>query len=90
MWLRISPLRLSFLFNLTAMTTTYYWGNKNYPFRYYTYSYRQTIISDRCERHLYFDDLLKADSKWDFYLAASLGFAIVHTAKHGKRILWRS
>lgn len=51
----------------------YYWGNKNYPYRYY--SYRQTVIPVGVKGTYYFDQLLKAKSKWDFYLAGSLGYA---------------
>lgn len=51
----------------------YYWGNKNYPYR--NYSYRTTVIPVGVKATYYFDQLLKANSKWDFYLAASLGFA---------------
>ncbi len=51
----------------------YYWGNKNYPFR--NYSYRTTVIPVGVKATYYFDQLLKANSKWDFYLAASIGFA---------------
>jgi hypothetical protein len=54
----------------------YYWGgNKNFPPNYYTY--RETVIPIGAKGTYYFDDLLEANSKWDFYLAASLGFAIV-------------
>lgn len=55
----------------------YYWGdyNKNYPYK--NYYYRETVIPIGAKGTYYFDDLLKANSKWDFYLAGSLGFAIV-------------
>lgn len=56
-------------------SNSYYWGNKNYPYRYYTY--RETVVPVGLKGTYYFDDLLKANSKWDFYLAGSLGFAIV-------------
>lgn len=52
----------------------YYWGNPNYPYKHY--SYRQTVIPIGVKASYYFDDLLNAGSKWDFYLAGSLGFAI--------------
>jgi|ERR1035437_5781306 hypothetical protein len=55
----------------------YYWGNKNYPDRYYYY--RQTVIPIGVKGSYYFDELLKAGPKWDFYLAASLGIAIRKT-----------
>lgn len=60
-----------------SYSNNYYWGNKNYPYRYY--SYRETVIPIGLKGTYYFDDLLKANSKWDFYLAGSLGFAIVST-----------
>jgi hypothetical protein len=61
-------------------TNSYYWRdyNKNFPYKYYTY--RETVIPIGAKGTYYFDDLLKAGSKWDFYLAASLGFAIVNTS----------
>jgi len=51
----------------------YYWGNKDYPYR--NYRYRQTVIPVGVKGTYYFDQLLKANAKWDFYLAGSLGFA---------------
>lgn len=60
-----------------SFTRSYYWGNKNYPYRYYTY--RETVIPIGVKGSYYFDDLLNAGSKWDFYLAGSLGFAIVNS-----------
>lgn len=53
---------------------TYYWGNKNYPYRYYSYS--ETVIPVGAKVSYYFDELLKANKKWDFYLASTLGFQI--------------
>lgn len=50
-----------------------YWGNPKYPYR--DYSYRQTVIPIGIKGTYYFDQILKAGSKWDFYLAGSLGFA---------------
>lgn len=55
----------------------YYWGNNNYPYRYY--SYRQTVVPIGVKGTYYFDDAFNAGSKWDFYGAASLGFAIVRS-----------
>jgi hypothetical protein len=52
----------------------YYWGNKNYPYRNYTY--RETSIPIGIKGAYYFDKLLKAGPKWDFYLGASLGFVL--------------
>ncbi len=57
-----------------------YWGDYNnpkYPYRYY--SYRQTVIPIGIKGSYYFDQLLGAGPKWDFYLAGSLGFAIRNT-----------
>jgi hypothetical protein len=55
----------------------YYWGNPNYPYK--NYSYRQTVIPIGVKGSYYFDELLNAGSRWDFYLGASLGFAIRKT-----------
>jgi hypothetical protein len=66
--------------SFSSYSNSYYWGdkNKNYPYRYYTY--RETVIPIGAKGTYYFDDLLKANSKWDFYLAGSLGFAIVNSS----------
>jgi hypothetical protein len=50
----------------------YYWSNDNY-------TYRETVIPVGLKGSYYFDELLEANSKWDFYAAASLGFAIVNS-----------
>jgi len=55
----------------------YYWGNPNNPPR--NYYYRQTVIPIGVKGTYYFDNLLHANSDWDFYLGASLGFAIRKT-----------
>jgi len=55
----------------------YYWGNDKYAYR--DYAYRTTVIPVGVKGTYYFDQLLRAGSKWDFYLAASLGFAIRKT-----------
>ena len=55
----------------------YYWGNPNNPYKYYYY--RQTVIPLGVKGTYYFDQFLHANSKWDFYLAASLGLAIRKT-----------
>jgi hypothetical protein len=59
-----------------TFSDSYYWGNPNNPYRYYRY--RETVIPLGLKGTYYFDDLLKANSKWDFYLAGTLGFAIVN------------
>lgn len=52
----------------------YYWGNPKYPYK--NYYYRQTVIPIGIKGSYYFDRILNAGPKWDFYLAGSLGFAI--------------
>ena len=54
-----------------------YWGNPNRP--YQNYYYRQTVVPIGVKGTYYFDRLLHAGSRWDFYLAGSLGFAIRST-----------
>lgn len=55
-----------------------YWGNKNYPNRYY--DYRVTVIPIGVKGTYYFDELFNAsNNKWDFYASGSLGFAIRNT-----------
>jgi hypothetical protein len=44
-----------------------------------SYSYHETVIPVGVKGAYYFDELLDANSKWDFYLAGSLGFAIVNS-----------
>lgn len=48
-----------------------YWGNPNYPYR--DYYYRETFIPVGVKGTYYFDELVEADEKWDFYAGASLG-----------------
>ncbi|MBP1641019.1 MAG: hypothetical protein H6Q17_2602 [Bacteroidetes bacterium] len=46
---------------------------------FYTYrdrDYRETVIPLAVKGTYYFDRLLNANSRWDFYLAGSLGFAL--------------
>jgi len=61
-----------------SYTKRYNWNNKNFPDRYYTY--RETVIPIGVKGSYYFDSLLGASDKWDFYLAGSLGFAIVKSS----------
>src|SRR6478752_460009 len=63
--------------SFSHFSNEYYWGNNNHPAQYYTYS--QTIIPIGVKGTYYFDELLQAGSKWDFYLGGSLGFAIVNS-----------
>jgi hypothetical protein len=55
----------------------YYWGNPQKPYR--DYSYRQTVVPVGVKVTYYFDELLKAGNKWDFYAAGSAGVAIRKT-----------
>ena len=61
--------------------SSYYWGNPHYPYQYY--SYRVTYIPLGAKGTYYFDELLKAKEKWDFYAALSIG------AAYGKTV-WES
>ena len=63
-----------------SYSNKYYWGDKhnNYPYKYYYY--RETVIPIGVKGAYYFDQLFKANSKWDFYAAGSLGFAIVNSS----------
>ncbi len=57
----------------------YYWGNPNKPNwdpSYRQYYYRETAVPIGVKGSYYFDQLLHAGSKWDFYAAGSLGFVI--------------
>jgi hypothetical protein len=63
--------------SIASSSRKYYWGDKDHPERYYTY--RQTVIPIGVKGTLYLDDLVHASSKWDFYLAGSIGFAIVNS-----------
>ena len=54
-----------------------YWGNHNNPYR--NYYYHETVIPMGVKGSYYFDRLLGAGPKWDFYLAGSLGFVIRKT-----------
>lgn len=56
---------------------SYYWGDNDNVYR--DYHYRQTVIPIGIKGTYYFDDLLGAGPKWDFYMAGSLGFAIVRS-----------
>lgn len=54
-----------------------YWGNPNYPYK--NYYYRQTVIPIGLKGSYYFDQFLGAGPAWDFYLGASVGFALRKT-----------
>ena len=59
-----------------TLSRNYFWGNNNTIYRNYTY--RETVIPIGIKGSYYFDNFLKANPKWDFYLAGSVGFAIVN------------
>jgi len=65
--------------SLYSYKTGYYWGDdhNNYPYR--LYYYHETVIPIGVKGTYYFDQLLNANDKWDFYLAGSLGFSIVNS-----------
>jgi hypothetical protein len=44
------------------------------------YGYRESVIPIGVKGSYYFDEILNANSNWDFYLAGSLGFSIVKTS----------
>lgn len=54
----------------------YYKGNPHENNEYYYY---ETVIPVGAKGTYYFDELLKANNKWDFYAAGSLGFAIANS-----------
>jgi hypothetical protein len=51
----------------------YYWGSANHPYGYYRY--RETVVPVGVKGAYYFDQLFHASERWDFYAAASIGFA---------------
>lgn len=55
----------------------YYWKYKDEPYR--NYSYRTVVVPVGVKGTYYFDQLFKANEKWDFYAAASVGFAFRNT-----------
>ncbi len=54
-----------------------YWGSPLYPTR--DYYYKESVMPIGVKGTYYFDELLNAGPNWDFYLGASLGFAIRKT-----------
>ena len=60
-----------------SYTDNNYWGDPHNPYRYY--NYRETVMPLGVKGSYYFDRLLGAGPHWDFYLAASLGFALRST-----------
>jgi hypothetical protein len=67
-------------FTLAPFVNVYSYSNRYYlnnPYR--EYIYRVSVIPVGVKGSYYFDALLGAGSKWDFYGAASVGFAFVRT-----------
>jgi hypothetical protein len=58
------------LVNLYSYSRPYNWKSKDYY-------YRESAVQLGAKATYYFDELLQAGSKWDFYLAGSLGFTFV-------------
>lgn len=48
-----------------------------YTYHQYDYYYKETVIPLGVKGTYYFDQILGANTDWDFYLAGSLGFVIV-------------
>lgn len=68
-------------FTLAPFISFYSYRN-NYDRKSGYYFYRETVVPIGVKGTYYFDSLLEADSKWDFYLAGSLGFAIRNVSWH--------
>jgi hypothetical protein len=51
----------------------YYWGTKDVPHR--NYYYKTVVVPVGVKGTYYFDQLFRANAKWDFYAAGSVGFA---------------
>jgi hypothetical protein len=49
-------------------------------FTYHRNYYQETVIPIGVKGTYYFDQILRANPNWDFYLAGSLGFSLVHTS----------
>lgn len=61
--------------NIHTHRRGYYWGDNNHPSK--TYYYRETGLALGVKGTYYFDNILQAGSKWDFYLAGSIGFMAI-------------
>jgi len=60
-------------FTLAPFLTLY-----SYRDYYNNHYYRETVIPVGVKGTIYLDQLLNAGSRWDFYVAGSLGFAIIN------------
>lgn len=70
--LTVAPFISAFTYN-----NYIYWGDEYTPYR--DYSYHRTVVPVGGKATYYFDGLLNAGKKWDFYAAGSIGFSIVST-----------
>jgi hypothetical protein len=50
---------------------SHYWSADKSHYQYY--SYQETVVPFGCKVTYYFDELLHASSRWDFYAGGSLG-----------------
>lgn len=73
----VKNLTLAPFLNIHTYTKSHYWGNPNNSYK--NYNYRETGVAMGVKGAYYFDELLKAGSNWDFYLANSLGFVAVYS-----------
>ncbi len=51
----------------------YYWGSNIYTIK--NYYFHETVIPVGIKAAYYFDQWIKANPRWDFYVAASVGFS---------------
>lgn len=72
-----SSFTLAPFISVSSYSREYYWGDKKNPDRYYRY--RETIIPIGVKGTYYFDRVLNANSKWDFYGSGSLGLALINS-----------
>lgn len=57
-----------------------YRSSRKYRWEKNDYYFRETVIPVGAKATYYFDNLLNASDKWDFYLAGSLGYSIVFSS----------
>ena len=63
--------------SLYTFSDSYHWGDANTLSK--SYSYRQIVIPIGIKGSYYFDDLLNANERWDFYAAGSLGLTLMNS-----------
>ena len=67
-------------FTLAPFISFFSYRNDYYYKDNRSYYYNETVIPIGLKGTYYFDELLEANSNWDFYLAASLGFSWRNTS----------